>query len=118
MTTRPDELDPSAATLLNDGAYPESQVSYEGATYWLERSADGAKRLVAVADDESAFRGFAGSYGADQWPGSARRRHHAGECPGAPVGAALADAVPVRTAYLRSASATGSDWRHPVMYGH
>jgi len=54
-------LDPSAATLLNDGAYPESQVSYEGATYWLERSADGAKRLVAVADDESAFRGFAGT---------------------------------------------------------
>jgi hypothetical protein len=47
--------------LLNDGAYPESQVSYEGATYWLERSADGAKRLVAVADDESAFRGFAGT---------------------------------------------------------
>jgi tagaturonate epimerase len=61
MTTRPDELDPSAATLLNDGGYPESQVSYEGATYWLERSADGAKRLVAVADDESAFRGFAGT---------------------------------------------------------
>jgi len=61
MTTRPDELDPSAATLLNNGAYPESQVSYEGATYWLERSADGAKRLVAVADDESAFRGFAGT---------------------------------------------------------
>ena len=61
MTTGPDELDPSAATLLNDGAYPESQVSYEGATYWLERSADGAKRLVAVADDESAFRGFAGT---------------------------------------------------------
>ena len=61
MTARPDELDPSAATLLNDGAYPESQVSYRGATYWLERSADGAKRLVALADDESAFRGFAGS---------------------------------------------------------
>jgi hypothetical protein len=61
MTTRPDELDPSAVTLLNDGAYPESQVSYEGATYWLERSADGAKRLVVVADDESAFRGFAGT---------------------------------------------------------
>ena len=61
MTTRPNELDPSAATLLNDGAYPESQVSYEGATYWLERSADGAKRLVVVADDESAFRGFAGT---------------------------------------------------------
>lgn len=61
MTARPDELDPSAATLLNDGAYPDSQVSYRGATYWLERSADGAKRLVALADDESAFRGFAGS---------------------------------------------------------
>ncbi|HEY6663681.1 MAG TPA: tagaturonate epimerase family protein [Propionibacteriaceae bacterium] len=61
MTTGPDELDSSAATLLNDGAYPESQVSYEGATYWLERSADGAKRLVAAADDESAFRGFAGT---------------------------------------------------------
>jgi tagaturonate epimerase len=58
MTARPDELDPSAATLLNDGAYPESQVSYGGATYWLERSVDGAKRLVALADDESAFRGF------------------------------------------------------------
>jgi tagaturonate epimerase len=58
MTARPDELDPSAATLLNDGAYLESQVSYGGATYWLERSVDGAKRLVAVADDESAFRGF------------------------------------------------------------
>ena len=61
MTTRPDELDPSAVTLLNDGAYPESQVSYEGASYWLERSADDAKRLVAVADEESAFRGFAGT---------------------------------------------------------
>ena len=61
MTTRPDELDPSAATLLNDGAYPESQVSYEGATYWLERSAEDAKCLGAVADDESAFRGFAGT---------------------------------------------------------
>src|SRR5512133_3799385 len=61
MTTRPDELDPSAATLLNDGAYPESQVSYGGATYWLERSADGTKRLVAVADDESVFEQFAGT---------------------------------------------------------
>jgi hypothetical protein len=47
--------------MVNDGAYPESQVSYEGATYWLERSVDGAKRLVAVADDESPFRGFAGA---------------------------------------------------------
>jgi hypothetical protein len=36
-------------------------VSTGGGTYWLERSADGVKRLVAVADDESAFRGFAGT---------------------------------------------------------
>ena len=55
MSSGPDPLDPSAAALLGDDAYPESQVSYGGATYWLERSADGAKRLVAVAEDESAF---------------------------------------------------------------
>ena len=61
MTARPDELAPSAAAMLGDRAYPESQVSYGGATYWLERSVDGVKRLVAVADDESAFRGFAGT---------------------------------------------------------
>ncbi len=61
MTARPDELGPSATALLGDGAYPESQVSYERTTYWLERSVDGVKRLVAVADDESAFRGFAGA---------------------------------------------------------
>ncbi len=61
MSTRPDELAPSAAALLSDQAYPESQVSYGGATYWLERSADGSKRLVAVADDESTFRRFTGN---------------------------------------------------------
>ena len=61
MTARPDEFGPSATELLGDGAYPESQVSYGGATYWLERSVDGVKRLVAVADDESAFREFAGA---------------------------------------------------------
>jgi hypothetical protein len=61
MAARPDELGPSAIALLRDGAYPESQVSYQGATYWLERSIDGVKRLVAVADDESAFRSFAGT---------------------------------------------------------
>jgi len=61
MTARPDELAPSAADLLGDRAYPESQVSYGGATYWLERSTDGAKRLMAVADDASAFRGFVGT---------------------------------------------------------
>ena len=61
MSARPDELGPSATALLGDRAYPESQVSYQGATYWLERSGDGVKRLVAVADDESVFRGFAGT---------------------------------------------------------
>ncbi len=61
MTARPDELAPAAAALLGDRAYPESQVSYGGATYWLERSVDGAKRLVAVAADESAFRDFTGT---------------------------------------------------------
>jgi tagaturonate epimerase len=57
----PDELGPSATALLGDRAYRESQVSYGGATYWMERSVDGVKRLVAVADDEFAFRGFAGT---------------------------------------------------------
>jgi hypothetical protein len=61
MSTQPDRLDPSAVPLLGDRAYPESQVSYGGATYWLERSVDGVKRLVAVADDESAFRDFSGT---------------------------------------------------------
>ena len=61
MSARPDPLDPSAATLLGDSAYPESQVAYGHATYWLERSADGGKRLVAVATDRSVFNGFAGT---------------------------------------------------------
>ena len=61
MTVRPDELAPSAAALLGDRAYPESQVSYAGVTYWLECADDDVKRLVAVADDESAFRGFTGT---------------------------------------------------------
>src|SRR5215203_5838542 len=61
MSVGPDELGPSATALLGDGAYPESQVSYEGATYWLERSTDGVKRLVVVADAEYTFRGFAGT---------------------------------------------------------
>src|SRR5919112_5393428 len=61
MSARPDPPDPSVAGLRADTAYPESQVSYAGATYWLERSADGAKRLVAVANDESVFDRFAGT---------------------------------------------------------
>jgi hypothetical protein len=61
MSVRPNEPAPSSAAMLGDRAYPESQVSYGGATYWLERSIDGVKRLVAVASDESAFRGFMGT---------------------------------------------------------
>src|SRR5690348_241523 len=61
MTARPDPLDSSATALLGDGGYPESQVAYGGVTYWLERSADGTKTLVAVANDESAFDRFAGT---------------------------------------------------------
>ena len=55
MTARPDEQTPATDAALGDGAYPESKVSTAAATYWLERSSDGAKRLVAVAADESAF---------------------------------------------------------------
>jgi hypothetical protein len=61
MSARPDPLDASAAGLRADSVYPESQVSYGGATYWLERAADGAKRLVAVADDRSVLDHFAGA---------------------------------------------------------
>jgi len=61
MTARPDPLDSSATALLGDGGYPESQVAYGGVIYWLERSADGTKTLVAVANDESAFDRFAGT---------------------------------------------------------
>ena len=61
MTARPDEQPTATDTAIGDGAYPESKVSTGGATYWLERSSDGAKRLVAVAADESAFQDFTGS---------------------------------------------------------
>src|SRR5215212_6292008 len=61
MTVQPDDLGLYATELLGDRAYPESQVSHGGVTYWLERSLEGVKRLVAVAEDESAFRGFVGT---------------------------------------------------------
>jgi hypothetical protein len=61
MSARPDTPDPSVARLRGDGAYPDSQVSYGGATYWLERCADGAKRLLAVANEPSAFDRFTGA---------------------------------------------------------
>ena len=40
--------------------YPESEVVQGGARYWLERSPDGTKQLVAEAADEAALRAFAG----------------------------------------------------------
>ena len=60
MTAAPTELDPSAAILLGDRAYPESAITYGGASYWLERSVDGQKRLVAVGDG-AAFGTFIGT---------------------------------------------------------
>ena len=96
MSAGPDELDRSATALLGDGAYPDSQVSYGGATYWLERSADGAKRLVAVADDESAFRGFSGT--AETIEGQARF---------------VADTTPNNAEALRSAL----PWLNPSRFG-
>ena len=61
MSAPPEVPGTAAAATLGDRAYPESQVSHGGGTYWLERSADGAKRLVAVVPEESAVRGFEGS---------------------------------------------------------
>jgi hypothetical protein len=61
MTARPDELASAATDLLGERAYPESQVSCAGVTYWLERSSHGGKRLVAVADDESRFPDLKGA---------------------------------------------------------
>jgi hypothetical protein len=59
MSAQPEE--PGAVSVTpGDRAYPESQVSHAGGTYWLERSTDGAKRLVAVVPDESAVREFTG----------------------------------------------------------
>ena len=48
MSVESDELGPSATALLGDGAYPESQVSYGGATYWLERSIDATEDAATV----------------------------------------------------------------------
>ena len=52
---------PGPAPTVGDRAYPESQVSHEGGSYWLERAADGTKRLVAGVPDESAARAFTGT---------------------------------------------------------
>jgi tagaturonate epimerase len=96
MSVEPDELGPLGTALLGDGAYPESQVAYQGATYWLERSIDGVKRLVVVADDESAFRGFAGT--AEKIDGKARF---------------VAETTPENALALRSALR----WLRPARFG-
>src|SRR3954454_11246603 len=96
MTARPDPLGPSAGALLGDGAYPESQVSYGRATYWLERSPDGRKRLLALADDKSAFDRFAGHI---ETSGAQVRLH--------------ADTTPDNAAALRSAL----PWLTPSRFG-
>jgi hypothetical protein len=59
MSARPEEPGTVSVT-PGDRAYPESQVSHAGGTFWLERSAGGAKRLVAVVPEESTVRDFAG----------------------------------------------------------
>jgi hypothetical protein len=46
-------------------AYPESEVAHEGVRYWLERSPDGTKRLVAEAADEGPLRDFSGQVETD-----------------------------------------------------
>lgn len=61
MSARPETSGTAAASPLGDRAYAESQVAHAGGTYWLERSADGAKRLVAVVPEESVVRAFRGS---------------------------------------------------------
>lgn len=61
MTAHPDRVDDAAQSAMGHGAYRESQVSHGGATFWLERSSDGSKRLVALAEDEAALDGFQGS---------------------------------------------------------
>ena len=61
MSAPPEVPGTAAAAMLGDRAYPESQVSHAGGTYWLERSTDGTKRLVALVPEESALRAFDGS---------------------------------------------------------
>ena len=57
----PPASDATSLSQVDDGAYPESQVTHGGATYWLERSADGVKRLVAETDDPSITDRFHGA---------------------------------------------------------
>jgi hypothetical protein len=41
--------------LLGSGAYPGSQVTHDGATYFLARSGNATEQLLAVADDPSVL---------------------------------------------------------------
>ena len=45
MSARSEEPGNAGDIALGDRAYPESQIAHRGATYWLERSSDGVKRL-------------------------------------------------------------------------
>ena len=114
MTVRPDELASAAADLLGERAYPESQVSYAGVTYWLERADDDVKRLVAVAEDESAFRGFAGT--AERIDGGVRFVAETTPENALALRSALPwlTPAPVSDCIPRPASAIGSGWRHPA----
>ena len=116
MAARPDELSPSATALLGDRAYPESQVSFGGATYWLERSIDGVKRLVAVLMTSPRVPRLHGHCGKERWRDSFHRGDHARKCPGAAVRAALAEAVPLWITYLRRLG-DRLGWQHPVTRG-
>ena len=101
MTAPSEEPGTAAATALGDRAYPESQVSHEGGTYWLERSAAGTKRLVALVPEESAGTRVRGERGCGRQRVPAGGRDHLGERAGAALRPALADAVPLRPAHLR-----------------
>ncbi len=61
MSARSEEPGNAGDIAVGDRAYPESQITHQGATYWFERSSDGVKRLIAVASDESALQGFVGT---------------------------------------------------------
>ena len=69
--------------------------------YWLERSADGAKRLVAVGREESAVASFTGASSRSTAGSGSSADTTCRERRGAAVRPALADPVPLRAAHLR-----------------
>ena len=99
MTNRPTDR-PGSAGATGRRSYPESEVSHGGARYRLERSPDGAKRLVVEAADEARPERLLRSAGDRRRGHPARRTDDGGERGGAAQGAALADADPLRPAHL------------------